>query len=163
MKIISGGQTGADRAALDFAIRNGIPHGGSIPMGRKTEDGPLPERYKLKELASDRYSDRTERNVLDSDGTLILSMGPLSGGSALTLALARSHGRPSLHLDLGLVSLADGAEATIPWVLENRVEILNIAGPRAGEQPGIYTITFELLDSVLRTPMFFNMCMPMNP
>jgi len=84
-KIISGGQTGADRAALDFAIGFDIPHGGWIPKGRKTEDGVLPDKYKLKEMPTASYPKRTEKNVLDSDGTLILSHGKLTGGSALTV------------------------------------------------------------------------------
>jgi len=79
-KIISGGQTGADRAALDFAIKRGIPHGGWIPKGRKTEDGTLPEKYHLLEMPTGSYSKRTEKNILDSDGTLIVSHGLLTGG-----------------------------------------------------------------------------------
>ncbi|MCI5220281.1 MAG: hypothetical protein D3914_14100, partial [Candidatus Electrothrix sp. LOE2] len=79
-KIISGGQTGADRAALDAAIERGIPHGGWLPKGRTTEDGPLGQQYRLQELDSYRYRDRTEKNVKESDGTLIVSYGPLTGG-----------------------------------------------------------------------------------
>ena len=88
-KIISGGQTGADRAALDVAIKLDIPHGGWVPKGRKTESGPLPERYQFQEMGTRGYAERTEQNVLDSDGTLILSHGKLTGGSALTLRLAK--------------------------------------------------------------------------
>ena len=97
-KIISGGQTGADRAALDFAIKHNIPHGGWIPKGRRAEDGPLPERYQLKEMPTDSYPKSTEQNVIDSDGTVIISHGALTGGSANTAAMARKHGRPWLHL-----------------------------------------------------------------
>ena len=96
-KIISGGQTGADQAALDVAIKLEIPHGGWIPKGRITEAGILPEKYKLKEMPTDSYPKRTEKNVLDSDGTLILSHGKLTGGSVLTQNLANQHGRPCLQ------------------------------------------------------------------
>ncbi len=87
-KIISGGQTGADRAALDVAIELDIPHGGWIPKGRKTEDGVLPDKYQLQEMPTTSYPKRTEKNVLDSEGTLILSHGRLSGGSSLTIKIA---------------------------------------------------------------------------
>ena len=90
-KIISGGQTGADRAALDFAIKHNIPYGGWISKGRKTEDGTLPEQYLLQEMPTGSYPRRTEKNVLDSDGTLIVSHGLLSGGSALTTSYAEKH------------------------------------------------------------------------
>ena len=80
-KIISGGQTGADRAALDVAMAHGIPHGGWIPKGRKTEGGPLPTKYQLQEMPTNSYPERTEKNVVDSDGTLIISHGELTGGS----------------------------------------------------------------------------------
>jgi len=99
-KIISGGQTGADRAALDVAIEFNIPHGGWIPKGRKTEDGVLPDKYQLQEMPTASYPKRTEKNILDSDGTLILSHGKLTGGSALTVKVATKHDRPWLHVDL---------------------------------------------------------------
>ncbi len=83
-KIISGGQTGADRAALDVALKLGISHGGWIPKGRKAEDGPLPDKYQLREMPTGSYPKRTEQNVLDSDGTLIIARGKLTGGSDLT-------------------------------------------------------------------------------
>ena len=101
-KIISGGQTGADRAALDFAIDHGIPHGGWVPKGRLAEDGPLDPKYRLRETDSEDHSIRTEKNVLDSDGTLILFYNELSGGSLLTLELARKHDRPVLTIDLAV-------------------------------------------------------------
>jgi len=100
-RIISGGQTGADRAALDVAIELGIPHGGWIPKGRKTEEGRLSDEYHLLEATSTDYAQRTELNIVDSDATLIMSYGPLTEGSALTQELARKHRRPCLHIDLG--------------------------------------------------------------
>jgi len=90
-KIISGGQTGADRAALDFAIEVGIPHGGWVPKGRKAEDGEIPDKYSLQEMATSSYPARTEKNVIDSDGTLIISHGRLSGGSLSTKKVADEH------------------------------------------------------------------------
>jgi hypothetical protein len=97
-KIISGGQTGADRAALDFAMANNIPHGGWIGKGSKAEDGRLPYKYHLQELATASYSKRTEQIVIDSDGTVIISHGNLTGGSAQTQGFAILHHKPSLHL-----------------------------------------------------------------
>ena len=96
-KIVSEGQTGADRAALDFAIKHGIPHRGRVPKGRLAEDGPLADRYELKEMPSDSYPARTEQNVIDSDGTLIISHGPLTGGSDYTREKAKKHKKPCLH------------------------------------------------------------------
>src|SRR5210317_2583040 len=98
-KIISGGQTGVDQAALDVAIKLAVAHGGWIPKGRITESGPLPAKYNLKETRSSSYADRTEKNVQDGDGTLILSRGQLSGGSEYTREMAIKHDRPWLHID----------------------------------------------------------------
>lgn len=148
MKIISGGQSGADRAALDAAIHLGIPHGGWLPRGRKCEDGPLPRRYALLELESSSYRDRTEKNVLESDGTLIVSFGPLTGGSALTEALAIRHDRPCLHLDLDYPDPTRAAAAVTAWLHTHRINILNVAGPRASGEPRIYQAVFELLISI---------------
>ncbi|HHO46953.1 MAG TPA: hypothetical protein ENN06_00600 [Desulfobacteraceae bacterium] len=145
MKIISGGQTGADRAALDAAIEMGLPHGGWLPRSRKTEDGPLPLRYALRELDSDNYRDRTEQNILDSDGTLIVSFGPLTGGSALTESLALKHDRPCLILDLELVSRSSAVTALEKWIKRYRIQIMNVAGPRASSEPRIYEAVRRLL------------------
>ncbi|MDY0350703.1 MAG: putative molybdenum carrier protein [Desulfobulbaceae bacterium] len=148
MKIISGGQTGADRAALDAAIELGIPHGGWLPRGRKTEDGPLPPRYALRELDSESYRDRTEKNIVDSDGTLIVSFGPLTGGSALTESLALKHDRPCLILDLEQVSHPSAVTALEKWIKRYRIEIMNVAGPRASGEPRIYEAVRRLLLTV---------------
>ncbi len=142
--IISGGQTGADRAALDAAIELGLPHGGFLPRGRKTEDGPLDPRYNLKELASGRYRDRTEKNILAADGTVIFSLGPLSGGSALTEALAIRHRRPCLHIDLELWQPERAKKAIEQWLRDHNIETLNVAGPRASGEPRIYRAVFDL-------------------
>ena len=103
-KIISGGQTGADRAALDVAIKLSIPHGGWIPKGRKTEDGTLSEKYKLKEMTTASYPKRTEQNVIDSDGTLIFARGKLTGGTDLTRKMTLKHKKQLLGIDLNLTS-----------------------------------------------------------
>ena len=145
MKIISGGQTGADRAALDAAIELNIPHGGWLPRGRKTEDGPLPDHYLLQEMATDSYKKRTEQNVIDSDGTLIVSFGSLTGGSALTESLALRHDRPCLILDLNEINTVEAVEAMQRWLERYRIHILNVAGPRASGSPSIYSAVRDLL------------------
>ncbi|MDR2551179.1 MAG: putative molybdenum carrier protein [Desulfobulbus sp.] len=145
MMIISGGQTGADRAALDAAIALGLPHGGWLPKGRKTEAGPLPARYLLKELDSHRYRDRTEQNVLAAGGTLICSFGPLTGGSALTEALAIRHDRPFLHIDFDLVDKDRARILVEEWVGRHGLAVVNVAGPRASSEPRIYRAVHALL------------------
>jgi hypothetical protein len=149
-KIISGGQTGADRAGLDAAIELDIPHGGWIPKGRKTEDGGLPEKYHLEEMASGSYAARTEQNVIDSDGTLIVSHGKLNGGSAMTRQLAKKHKRPWLHVDLEKTNFFKAAMDVRNWVAENQVRVLNVAGPRGSKDPGIYKATKKLLTLLIK-------------
>ena len=151
-KIISGGQTGADQAALDVAIDLGIQHGGWIPKGRKTEDGILPAKYKLQEMPTSSYPKRTEKNVLDSDGTLIIYHGKLTGGSALTRKMAKRHGRPWIRLDLDKLSISDVSKAIISWIDRNGIQVLNVAGSRASKDPGIYKATMEILRIVLDSP-----------
>jgi hypothetical protein len=148
-RIVSGGQTGADRAALDAAVRAGIAHGGWVPRGRKAEDGSIPSRYRVRELASFRYADRTERNVQDSDATLIVSRGPLTGGSRLTLGLARKHRKPCLHVDLEVTPMETAGTLVAGWLEEKGVITLNVAGPRASSDPGIYDRVLALLLGVL--------------
>jgi hypothetical protein len=145
-KIISGGQTGADRAALDFAIGHGIPHGGCVPKGRRTEEGTLPEKYKLQEMPTVSYPERTAQNVLDADGTLIISHGLLSGGSALTRRLAARHGKPCLHIDLKKTLPDEAALRVLEWIRDNAIKVLNVAGPRASEDMGIYGASLALLE-----------------
>ena len=134
-RIISGGQTGADRAALDFAIKMDLPHGGWVPKGRLAEDGPLPGKYQLQEMPTTNYPKRTEQNVIDSDGTLIITHGKLTGGSRLTKEFAENQKRPCLHIDLNETSTPEAAEQVIQWVIENRIGVLNIAGSRASKDP----------------------------
>lgn len=150
-RIISGGQTGADRAALDVAISYGLDYGGWIPLGRWAEDGPIPQSYsKLRTCDSSDPAVRTRLNVQDSDATLILSHGALSGGSALTRDITRELAKPCLHLDLDRVSQSKAVAEILNWLETNKVVILNVAGPRHSEDPGIYdqaqALLFKLFD-----------------
>jgi hypothetical protein len=133
-KIMSGGQTGVDRAALDFAIRRGIPHGGYCPKGRRSENGRIADRYRLIECDSPDYAMRTALNVVHSDGTLILSRGQPAGGTHLTAAFCAQYGKPSLVIDL---DRALNPEAFAAWLRDHWIETLNVAGPRESKQSGI--------------------------
>jgi hypothetical protein len=148
-KIISGGQTGADRAALDIAIKLGISHGGWIPKGRLTENGVLDDKYHLKEMETANYNKRTEQNVMDSDGTLIISHGKLTGGSEYTRDMALGHGRPWLHIDLNKTESSQAARQINHWLAEHEIEVLNVAGPRASKDPAIYRSTTDVLERAL--------------
>lgn len=144
-RIVSGGQTGVDRAALDWAIVAGIEHGGWCPKGRLAEDGPIPTVYQLKELDSQRYADRTRRNVDDSDATLVLYGRVLEGGTSLTAQYAAKQNKPLFKVRLF------GSRPTIrvqEWLMEVRPKCLNIAGPRASNHPRIYEIAFDYLTEV---------------
>jgi hypothetical protein len=148
LKIISGGQTGVDRTALDAALTLGIPCGGWCPKGRKAEDGPIPDRYPLKETESTSYPVRTEMNVLDSDGTLILTWGRPTGGTALTIRLTGRHKKPSLVIDLK--KPADPSSLA-NWLEKKQIGVLNVAGPRESEYPGISRLAFGFLLNALGT------------
>ena len=148
-KIVSGGQTGADRASLDAAIKTGIPHGGWIPKGRITESGPLPLHYNLKEMPDRSYAKRTEQNVINSQGTLIVSHGRLVGGSKLTRLLALKHSRPCFHVDLDLKPASIWVLEVKNWLFECSIKVLNVAGPRASGDPSIYECTLDLLVKIL--------------
>jgi hypothetical protein len=148
-KIISGGQTGADQAGLDAAIKNNIPHGGAIPKGRMTENDVLPAKYNLKEMTTKSYSKRTEKNVMDSDGTVIFTQGRLTGGSLLTQKKAIEHGKPVIHLDLIAVDIKQAGVALHQFIIDKNVEVLNVAGSRASNDERVYGAVFEIVDSVL--------------
>jgi len=137
-KIVSGGQTGADRAALDAAIACGIPHGGWCPKGRLAGDGPISERYQLTETEGASYLARTERNVKRSDGTVILTLGEMAGGSARTADFARRHRKPRLHLRLDGMNDEEAVEKLRVFVSENGIRVLNVAGSRTSTEAGIY-------------------------
>lgn len=145
-KIVSGGQSGVDRAALDVALSLGIPCGGWCPRNRLAEDGRIEERYPLTETPSEETAQRTEWNVRDSDGTLVLTQGEPSGGTALTIRLAGRLGRP-----FRVVDLAKGGDAgkVKEWIRRNRIEVLNVAGPRESKSPGIQGEAMAFLRTVL--------------
>lgn len=144
-KIISGGQTGVDRAALDAAMELGIPCGGWCPRGRRSEDGAIPDNYPLQETGALSYNKRTKLNIHDSDGTLILNRGELDGGTAYTVVLAEKIGKPHLIVDL---EKADPQEVR-KWFTEKDIRVLNVAGPREGKRPGIYQQALLFLQVVL--------------
>lgn len=149
-RVVSGAQTGVDRAALDVALELGIPVGGWVPLGRIDEQGRIPERYpNLRETPTAEWSERTEANVRDSDGTLILSRGPLTGGSKYTAEVAERIGRPYLHLDLAETSAEDAPRRARAWLETNDVGVLNVAGPRASKDPGLYREAADLLRRLL--------------
>jgi len=148
-RIVSGGQTGVDRGALDAAIALGIPHGGWCPLGRLAEDGTIPARYLLTETDSPEYHVRTEKNVLESDATLILYRGELKGGTKLTRHLAERHAKPCLALDLDHPIDLDEIRR---WLLQAEVATLNVAGPRESQSPGISALAEELVRRLFAEP-----------
>ena len=144
-KIISGGQTGVDRAALDVAQELGLPCGGWCPKGRLAEDGRLPARYPLDETPTTDYAQRTEWNVRDSDGTLVLHLGEVSGGTAQTIDVAQRLGKPRLVLDL---TRQPSTSAVHAWVAAYQIAVLNVAGPRESKRPGVYASASHFLRQV---------------
>ena len=144
-KIVSGGQTGADRAALDFAIEHGFDHGGWCPQGRPAENGLIPKKYLLQELPGGGYRQRTKQNVIDSDGTLILNYGELDGGSLETLRFAEKLNKPYLVVQLENGISEKKTDAVRNWLQKTPINVLNIAGPRESKRPGIYRLAYELL------------------
>ena len=148
-RIISGAQTGADRAGIDAAIELGIPYGGWIPKGRKAEDGTVPDAYtELQELTRGGYPKRTEQNVIYSDGTVIFTYGKLSTGSALTAKFAKQHKKPCLHIDLDTVP--DPVARVKDWIHEWNIKVLNVAGRSASKAPGIYDQVKDIINQILR-------------
>ncbi len=150
-KIVSGGQTGADRAALEVALELGLSTGGWIPRGRRAENGAVPERYEeLVESDSEAYESRTERNVRDSDATAVFAFGAPTGGSALTVNLAHRLGKPVLTLDLERCTREEAIATLRGWLAETRPRVLNVAGPRLSEQARIAEATAGILRAALR-------------
>ncbi|MGA3285128.1 MAG: putative molybdenum carrier protein [Verrucomicrobiota bacterium] len=149
IRIISGGQTGVDRAALDFAIQHGYEHGGWCPRGRLAEDGVIPPIYQFRETESAEYEERTDKNVLDSDATLIVvRKKELSGGTAFTKACTEQHGR-SLLVVCERDGVSQSAAALSEFLKRNKVRTLNVAGPRESQAPGIGKFVVTLLETVL--------------
>jgi hypothetical protein len=150
---VSGGQTGVDRAALDAAIKLNIEHGGWCPEGRLAEDGRISMHYQLTECDSPKYDVRTEKNVIDSDGTLILFRGSLTGGTKLTARFAKRHKKPLLILNF---DEKPEIAAVRSWLSEHQVEVLNVAGPRESTQPGIYNEATQYLILLLQNDLSAN-------
>jgi hypothetical protein len=149
IKIVSGGQTGADRAALDFAIKHGFEHGGWCPKGRFAEDGPLADRYALQETPTQAYPQRTEWNVRDSDGTVVLTIATsLSGGSRQTYLLAKKYKKPVLHLSREGGPASPEKDLRL-FIRKHRIRVLNVAGPRASEEPEVAAFVKEVLKRAL--------------
>jgi len=147
-KIVSGGQTGADRAALDWAISAGVKHGGWCPKGRLAEDGLIPSQYDLNETPSEDYAVRTRWNVRDSDATVIMSMHKtIAGGTALTQMLAVTLGKPWIHVSAYL-GIDVATRQVEEFLCEHSVKILNVAGPRALEEPGVGRFVKDVLSGV---------------
>ena len=146
-KIISGGQTGVDRAALEVGLALGLAVGGGCPQGRRAEDGIIPDRYPLTETPEPDYETRTRHNIEDADGTLILNLGTLDGGTALTADHARRVGKPYL-----VVALEAGIEpaAFRAWLDRSQIAVLNVAGPREGKRPGVYAAAVRCLEALMR-------------
>jgi hypothetical protein len=152
IKIISGGQTGADRAALDFAISHGIAHGGWCPRDRLAEDGSIPPCYQLRETPSPNYAQRTEWNVRDSDATALFTLSAhMRGGTALTKEFAQRLGKPCLHLaggDAWEACVDDATQRLAAFLAEHKVHCLNVAGPRASQEPQVADFVGQALSTV---------------
>jgi Circularly permutated YpsA SLOG family len=149
LKIISGGQTGVDRAALDVALKHGIKCGGWCPAGRLDEFGRIPDRYPVKELAEGSFAERTSQNVKDSDGTLIIYSEKLRGGTEYTVQCCIEQQRPYKLIDAGKVSAKDAVKLIFDFVREYKIDVLNIAGPRESEWAEGYHYAFRVLDIFL--------------
>ena len=149
VKIISGGQTGVDRAALDAALKHGIECGGWCPAGRLDEFGTIPDRYPVKELEQGSFVERTMQNVKDSDATVIIYFDKLRGGAEQTVRFCIEQKRPHKLIDAAEISAENAANSIFDLVRENKIEILNVAGPRLSEWPHGYDYAFQVLDIFL--------------
>ena len=150
MKIISGGQTGVDRAALDVALKHGIESGGWCPTGRLDEFGRIPDRYPVQELESGGFTERTLRNVKDSDGTVIIYPGKLTGGTEQTVQFCVGQQRSHLLIDASKIPSEEAAKLISDFVRKTQIEILNVAGPRQSEWPDGYDYAYRVLDIFCR-------------
>jgi hypothetical protein len=148
--IISGGQSGVDRAAFDVALAWGVLLGGWVPRGRLDEFGTIDPKYpNLREAESDDPAVRTFLNVRDSDGTLMISRGPLLGGSCHAIKSAHQLFRPLCLIDLSTDSLPKCIEKAVYWIHYNKIQRLNVGGPRESEDPEIYGYSVQLMSGVL--------------
>ena len=147
--IISGGQTGVDRGALDAALAVGFPCAGWCPRGRLAEDGKIPAHYPLTELVSRSYPVRTEKNVTDSDGTVVIHFGELEGGTQLTVEFCRQHRKPTLVINGSKRPVSNAAQQMRDFVNLHGIERINIAGPRASKEPNAHAYTKEAIEHLL--------------
>lgn len=147
--IVSGGQTGVDRGALDAALEVNSPCGGWCPQGRLAEDGTIPKRYPLADLPGG-YLQRTRKNVEDSDGTLVLIFGKATGGTARTIEVCQRIGRPHLVIDAGVTAMASAEQAVREFVRGHGITRLNVAGPRASKESRGYGYAHELVGRLIR-------------
>ena len=153
-KIVSGGQTGADQGALAACLQKKFPYGGWVPKGRRTEKGKVPARYrKMRQHWSRHYPPRTEKNVVDSDGTVIFAYGKPDGGSLLTIDFAKQHGKPWLAVDLKLPQEVAVAKV-VRWAKRNLPDaaVLNVAGSRRSKAAGIHRAVKQVMVEVLTRP-----------
>jgi hypothetical protein len=148
-KIISGGQTGVDRGALDAALQAAFPCGGWCPCGRRAEDGVIPARYPLLEVARTDYPERTRRNVRDSDGTLIVYRRTLSGGTRLTAEVCRREHKPLQLIDADQTDPVCAAQTVADFVTREGIRVLNVAGPRASGWPGAQAFSCAVVGELL--------------
>ena len=146
--IISGGQSGVDRAALDFALENSIQCGGWCPLGRLAEDGIISNKYPLKEATTSEYEERTRLNVKDSDGTLTLYKNEMDEGTVLTHKLAQEMNKPVLTIKLPVGQTFIKKQLS-NWITQNNISELNIAGPRESSSPGIYKLIYSFLEKMM--------------
>ena len=148
-KIISGGQTGVDRAGLDAAIALNIEYGGYVPKGRKAEDGQVPQKYQMEEMKKGGYPTRTKKNIEESDGTVIFCQGRPSTGTKLTVDYAVKIKKPFLLLDVDDVSKQTAVEILRNWITKESIEVMNVAGPRQSSAPMVALIAKKFLIEAL--------------
>jgi hypothetical protein len=147
-KIISGGQTGASRAALDAAMKLGIAHGGWVLHGRMTEDGPLPDKYDIKEMPDQNLSQRTKKNIKEAGGTLILSHEKFREQFDFIKKISERFSKPVLHIDLHTTIAFNAATRINDWIVDNDISVLNVTGPRDEQDPKIYQATLDIIQAV---------------
>ena len=150
-KIISGGQTGVDRAALDVALKHGIDCGGWCPAGRLDEFGRIPDRYPVRELQAGGFTERTMQNVKDSDGTVVIYSGQIGGGTEQTVRLCVDLKRPHELIDASKIHAEDAANLITDFVRAKKIKILNVAGPRQSEWPEGYEYALRALETFVRS------------
>ena len=158
IKIVSGGQTGVDRAALDAALKNNTKCGGWCPEGRQADDGIIPPHYPVVEFDGAGYKERTRQNVIDSDGTVIIYFDTLSGGTEDTLLFCLIQKMPYLLIDAAELSPERTAARIQKFVTGNSIRTLNIAGPRASGEPLAYPFSLKAMNCFLSCNNPKNLC-----